>query len=182
MDKELGKAIPYGIFDINKNKGFVNVGTDHDTSVFAVENIRKWWQLMGAKAYSGAKSILITADCGGSNGYPRRIWKSELAKLATETGLKITVCHYPVGTSKWNKIEHRLFSMITLNWRGRPLTSLEVIVNLIGNTRTTSGLEVECTLDSNKYPKGLKISDAELNELKIKKNKFPGDWNYTLIP
>jgi hypothetical protein len=182
MDKELGKAIPYGIYDLNDNTGFVNVGIDHDTSVFAVESIRSWWNCMGKERYPEAKSLLITADCGGSNGYRRRLWKTGLAKLAAETGLSISVCHFPVGTSKWNKIEHRLFSFITMNWRGRPLTTIEVIVNLIASTETTTGLSVRCVADKREYPNGLKVDDAELEAINIKRDEFHGDWNYTISP
>jgi hypothetical protein len=152
IDKELGKAIPYGVYDLMDNSGFINIGIDHDTSIFAVESIRSWWRCMGQKRYPEAKRLMITADCGGSNGYRRRLWKTELANLAQETGLHISVCHYPVGTSKWNKIEHRLFSHITMNWRGRPLTSIDVIINLIASTKTNTGLTVECALDQGEYP------------------------------
>ena len=182
MDKELGKAIPYGVYDLSKNEGFVNVGCDHDTSVFAVESVRAWWYRMGKERYGNASKLLITADGGGSNGYRRRAWKTELAKLADETGLQISVCHFPTGTSKWNKIEHRLFSHITMNWRGRPLVTMDVIVNLIANTTTTTGLKIECVCDERTYPKGIKITDEELNSVNITKDDFHGDWNYTLLP
>ena len=182
MDKALGKAIPYGVYDLSKNEGFVNVGCDHDTSVFAVESIRAWWYRMGKERYGNASKLLITADGGGSNGYRRRAWKTELAKLAEETGLQISVCHFPTGTSKWNKIEHRLFSHITMNWRGRPLVTMDVIVNLIANTTTTTGLKVECVSDERTYQKGIKITDEELNSVNITKDDFHGDWNYTLLP
>lgn len=182
MDKELGKAIPYGIYDLNDNTGFINVGIDHDTSTFAVESIRSWWKCMGRERYPEAKSLLITADCGGSNGYRRRLWKTELAKFATETGLRISVCHFPVGTSKWNKIEHRLFSFITMNWRGRPLTTIEVIVNLIASTETAAGLNVRCVVDKREYPNGVKVEDSDLKALNIKQDEFHGDWNYTILP
>lgn len=182
MDKELGKAIPYGVYDINGNTGFVNVGVDHDTSVFAVESIRQWWKHMGHTRYSEAKRLLITADGGGSNGYRRRLWKVELAKLAKEMGLEISVCHFPTGTSKWNKIEHRLFSRITMNWRGRPLTSLEVIINLISATTTTTGLMIQCVLDNGVYINGIKVSDDELANISILRDDFHGEWNYTLLP
>jgi hypothetical protein len=180
IDKELGKAIPYGIYDLNDNSGFVNVGIDHDTSVFAVESIRNWWNCMGHERYPDATQLLITADCGGSNGYRRRVWKTELAKFASETGLRISVCHFPTGTSKWNKIEHRLFSYITMNWRGRPLTSIEVIVNLIGATKTKTGLVVKCVLDRGGYPNGLQVSNEELNSINITRDDFHGEWNYTI--
>jgi hypothetical protein len=182
MDKELGKALPYGIYDLADNSGFVNVGTDHDTSVFAVESIRSWWLCMGQKRYPDAKKLMITADCGGSNGYRRRLWKTELSKLAQETGLHISVCHYPVGTSKWNKIEHRLFSHITMNWRGRPLTSIDVIINLIASTKTNTGLRVECAFDKGEYPHGIKVEDKELEAIHITKDSFHGEWNYTISP
>lgn len=162
-DKELGKVNPYGVYDIANNEGWVNVGIDHDTASFAVESIRRWWNLMGCKSYPDAKKLLITADCGGSNGSRVKLWKTELQKLTDEIGLEISVCHFPPGTSKWNKIEHRLFSQITLNWRGKPLTSYEVVVNLIAATTTSKGLEVKCMLDTNKYPTGIKI---EKNRLK----------------
>jgi transposase len=182
MDKNLGKAIPFGIYDLSKNSGFVNLGIDHDTSIFAVQSIRAWWYKMGKPNYPTATRLLITADCGGSNGYRRRLWKYELSKFANETGLIISICHFPVGTSKWNKIEHRLFSQITMNWRGRPLTSLEVIVNLIAATKTTAGLKVDCNLDTSQCPVGLKVTDKELAQVKMKQHKFHGDWNYTLYP
>jgi transposase len=182
MDKNLGKAIPFGIYDLSKNNGFVNIGINHDTSVFVVQSIRAWWNKMGLLEYPKASRLLITADCGGSNGYRRRIWKYELSNLAKETGLKISVCHFPVGTSKWNKIEHRLFSQITMNWSGRPLTSLEVIVNLIAATKTKEGLTVDRNLDTEQYPIGLKVEDKELASVKIKQEKFHGEWNYTLYP
>ena len=181
MDKELGKAIPYGVYDLN-NTGFVNVGIDHDTSVFAVESIRQWWKHMGCTRYPEARHLLVTADGGGSNGYRRRLWKMELAKLAKELGVEISVCHFPAGTSKWNKIEHRLFSRITMNWRGRPLTSLEVIVNLIAATTTTAGLTVQCVLDNGEYLNGIKVSDDELADIAISRDDFHGEWNYTLFP
>ena len=180
MDKELGKAIPYGIYDLKANDGFVNVGIDHDTSSFAVESIRTWWNQMGYDRYPKATRLLITADCGGSNGHRRRLWKLELAKLSKETGLEISVCHFPQGTSKWNKIEHRLFSRITMNWRGRPLTSIEVIVNLIAATTTTTGLSVQCVLDPRTYPHGIKVSDKELESVSIVRDSFHGEWNYTV--
>jgi transposase len=179
-DKELGKVNPYGVYDIISNEGWVSVGLDNDTASFAVETIRRWWDIMGCKVYPEAKKLMITADCGGSNGYRVRLWKVELQKLADETGLEISVCHFPPGTSKWNKIEHRLFSYITLNWRGKPLTSYEVIVNLIAATNTSKGLKVKCMLDKNEYPKGIKITKEEIEELGIIRDEFHGEWNYTL--
>lgn len=181
-DKELGKANPYGVYDIFSNEGWVSVGLDNDTASFAVETIRRWWNLMGCKVYPEAKKLMITADCGGSNGYRVRLWKVEMQKLADETGLEISVCHFPPGTSKWNKIEHRLFSYITLNWRGKPLTSYEVIVNLIAATTTSKGLKVKCMLDENEYPKGIKITKEEVEELGIIRDEFHGEWNYTFEP
>ena len=178
-DKELGKVNPYGVYDIANNEGWVNVGIDHDTASFAVESIRRWWDIMGCKSYPDAKKLLITADCGGSNGSRVRLWKTELQKLADETGLEISVCHFPPGTSKWNKIEHRLFSQITINWRGKPLTSYEVVVNLIAATTTSKGLEVKCMLDTNKYPTGIKIEKKQIEELGIIPDEFHGEWNYT---
>ena len=180
--KGLGKVNPYGIYDISRNEGWVNVGTDHDTSAFAVESIRQWWNTMGKMAYPDASKLLITADSGGSNGYRVRLWKVELQKLADESGLEITVSHFPPGTSKWNKIEHRLFSFITQNWRGKPLISHEAIVNLIAATTTQKGLHVECRLDEKVYPKGIKISDNELKEINLTSDKFHGEWNYTIKP
>ena len=182
VDKELGKVNPYGVYDLFRNEGWVNVGIDHDTASFAVESIRRWWNLMGCKSYPEAKKLMITADCGGSNGYRLRLWKTELQKLADEIGLEISVCHFPPGTSKWNKIEHRLFSYITLNWRGKPLTSYEVIVNLIAATTTSKGLKVKCMLDKNEYPKGIKIKKEEVEELGIIRDEFHGEWNYTFKP
>lgn len=181
-EKKKGKAIPYGVYDIKENKAWVSVGTDSDTSEFAVETIRRWWKFMGAYCYPNAKKILITADGGGSNGTRVRLWKAELQRFADETGMEISVCHFPPATSKWNKIEHRLFSQITKNWRGRPLVSHEVIVNLIENTKTKTGLEVKCGIDRNKYQKGIKISDEEFKKIRIKRNDFHGDWNYTICP
>jgi transposase len=181
-DKELGKVNPYGVYDLLKNEGWVNVGIDNDTASFAVESIRRWWNMMGCKSYPEAKKLMITADCGGSNGYRVRLWKKELQKLADEVGLEISVCHFPPGTSKWNKIEHRLFSYITLNWRGKPLTSYEVIVNLIAATTTSKGLKVKCMLDRNEYPKGIKITKEEVEELGIIRDEFHGEWNYSFKP
>jgi hypothetical protein len=178
----VGKAIPYGIYDVAANAGFVNVGTDHDTAAFAVESIRRWWNAAGRGTYPGARRLLVTADAGGSNGYRTRAWKSELAALAGQTGLEITVCHFPPGTSKWNKIEHRLFSHITLNWRGRPLTSHEVIVQTIAATTTATGLRVRAELDPGSYPGGVKISDEQMHALPLHRHDWHGDWNYTLHP
>lgn len=178
--KELGKAIPYGVYDQSLNKGWVSVGTDNDTAEFAVETIRRWWNLMGKTSYPGATKLLITADGGGSNGTRVRLWKTELQKFANETGMDISVCHFPPCTSKWNKIEHRLFSHITQNWRGKPLISHEVIVNLIANTTTKTGLKVACDLNLNKYQKGIKISDEQLSKVNILKEDFHGEWNYTI--
>ena len=177
-----GKAIPYGVYDLGHNSAWVSVGIDHDTSVFAVATIGKWWQHMGKKKYPDARRIFITADGGGSNGHRLWLWKHELGRLATTTGLDIIVSHYPPGTSKWNKIEHRLFSQITLNWRGRPLTSHETILQLIGATTTATGLTVTATLDTGSYPIGIKISDREMAALPITRNQFHSDWNYTLHP
>jgi transposase len=181
-NKELGKGIPYGVYDPARNQGWVSVGIDHDTAYFATATINRWWQVMGKKAYPDAKELLITADSGGSNGSRTRLWKVALQKLANEIGLKISVCHYPPGTSKWNKIEHRMFCHITGNWRGHPLTSREVIVNLIANTTTTTGLSINAELDEASYATGIKISDKELSTVCITKNKFHGDWNYKISP
>jgi len=182
MDKQLGKAIPYGVYDLGANTGWVSVGTDHETAAFAVNTLRAWWNTHGRHIYPGADRLLITADSGGANGNRRRTWKTELAALATETGLAISVCHLPPGTSKWNKIEHRLFSQITMNWRGRPLTSHETILELIGATTTDTGLRVSATLDTGSYPTGIKISDVAMRALPITRDAFHGDWNYTLHP
>jgi transposase len=179
---EQGKVAPYGVYDVSENTGWVNLGTDHDTSAFAVESIRRWWHKMGTEVYPDANNLLITADSGGSNGYRVRLWKKELQRFADETGLIITVCHFPPGTSKWNKIEHRLFSFISMNWRGKPLVSHEVIVNLIAATRTKSGLKVRCEIDNHKYPKGEKVPDHEMKKLQITRHDFHGEWNYTLTP
>jgi len=179
---ELGRASPYGVYDITDNVGWVNVGIDHDTSAFAVESIRGWWHTMGRERYPVATQLLITADGGGSNGYRVRLWKLELQKLANETGLSISVSHLPPGTSKWNKIEHRLFSFITQNWRGKPLVTHEVIVNLIAATSTKKGLQVRCQLDTNTYPKGIKISDELMANINIERDSFHGEWNYTISP
>lgn len=179
---ELGRVSPYGVYDIAKNAGWVSVGVDHDTATFAVESIRRWWESMGHQAYPEARRLLITADGGGSNGVRLRLWKRELQKLANELGLPITVCHLPPGTSKWNKIEHRLFSFISQNWRGKPLVSHEVIVNLIAATTTTSGLTVRCQLDRNTYPAGVKVSDKDMAEVNVQLDSFHGEWNYTILP
>jgi hypothetical protein len=178
----MGKAVPYGIYDLAANTGWVNVGTDHDTAAFAVESIRRWWKAAGRGDYPRARRLLITADAGGSNGYRTRAWKAELAALTVETGLEITVCHFPPGTSKWNTIEHRLFSHITMNWRGRPLTSHEVIVNSIAATTTRTGLTVHAELDTDTYHTGIRISDAQMNALPLDRHDWHGDWNYTLRP
>lgn len=182
VDPQLGKAIPYGIYDLAANTGWVNVGTDHDTAAFAVESIRRWWHGQGQDTYPQATRLLITADAGGSNGYRTRAWKLELARLAAETGLTITVCHLPPGTSKWNKIEHRLFPHITMNWRGRPLTSHEVILQTIAGTTTRTGLRVRAALDTNTYPTGVRIADAEMVAMPLTRHAFHGDWNYALHP
>ena len=181
-DKELGKAVPYGVYDLINNEAGVSVGIGHDTAEFAVASIRRWWERLGNKRYPTAKRLLITADSGGSNNPRTRLWRWELQRLADETGLILEVCHYPPGTSKWNKIEHRLFCHITRNWRGIPLETLEVVVNLIGATRTEEGLEVHAWLDGKKYEKGLKVNEADLAEVCIKRNKFHGDWNYEIHP
>ena len=180
IDKELGKAIPYGAYDIAHNEGWVSVGISSDTAQFAVNAIRTWWQQMGIHVYPNATKLLITADGGGSNSTRSRLWKKELQSFATETGLEINVCHYPPGTSKWNKIEHRLFSFITMNWRGKPLISLETVVNLISNTTTETGLKVRAMKDMNIYQKGIKISDAEFEKINLTKDNFRGDWNYAI--
>ena len=179
---ERGKAIPYGVYDLTRDAGWVSVGIDHDTARFAVRTIGRWWQKMGRPRYRRARSVLITADAGGSNGARVRLWKWELQQLANHTGLRMTVCHFPPGTSKWNKIEHRLFSYISTNWRGQPLVSLAVIVNLIGSTRTAAGLRVRCELDRGAYPKGQEVTDAQMARLKLAPHRFHGDWNYTLHP
>ncbi len=179
---ELGRATPYGIYDWARNTGWVSVGVDHDTAAFAVESIRRWWRSMGQAAYPEATRLLITADAGGSNGMRVRLWKLELQKLADETGLRIAVSHFPPGTSKWNKIEHRLFSFISQNWRGKPLISHEVIVNLIAGTTTETGLEVHSELDTRSYPTGIKVSDRQVAEIDLRGDQFHGDWNYTIHP
>ena len=178
----LGRAAPYGVYDVTQNAGWVSVGVDHDTAAFAAQSIRRWWESMGAKAYPEAKQLLITADSGGSNGARVRLWKVELQKLADETGLEISVCHLPPGTSKWNKIEHRLFSFISQNWRGKPLVSHQVIVNLIAATTTKTGLRVRAEIDPGKYPKGVKISDKQVATIRLERDQFHGEWNYTILP
>ncbi|MFZ4534875.1 ISAzo13 family transposase [Propionivibrio sp.] len=182
IDPELGKVAPYGVYDLTTNTGWVNVGIDHDTAEFAVESIRRWWREMGQAVYQHPGRLLITADCGGSNGYRVRLWHRELQALADELQLQIQVCHFPPGTSKWNKIEHRMFCHITANWRGRPLVSREVVVNLIGSTTTQEGLRIKAALDEKIYMPGIKISDEELATLAIERDEFHGEWNYRLMP
>lgn len=177
-----GKAIPYGVYDMARNEAWVSVGRDHDTPAFAVASIRQWWRTMGKQAYPEATELLVTADAGGSNGYRARAWKLELQTLADETDLRIHVCHFPPGTSKWNKIEHRLFCYITQNWRGKPLASYETVVNLIGSTRTTKRLRVKARMDHRSYPTGVKITKAQMKGLSLKPDKFHGDWNYQIDP
>ena len=179
---ELGKVAPYGVYDIAANHGWVSIGVDADTAAFAVESIRRWWQKLGRARYPDAHSLTITADCGGSNGVRVRLWKRELQRFANETSLKVTVTHLPPGTSKWNRIEHRLFAYIAQNWRGKPLVSHQVIVQLIGGTTTDTGLKVCCEIDGNIYPKGVKVSDQEMAELNINGNAFHPEWNYTISP
>ena len=181
-DKQLGKAIPYGVYDIAANRGWVTVGIDHDTAQFAVNSIRGWWQHLGQTRYPDATRLQITADCGGSNGNRLRLWKIELQALAQETGLEIAVCHLPPGTSKWNRIEHRLFSYITMNWRGKPLVSLETMINLIGATTTSTGLEVYARLDDGEYPAKIRVSDAELHAVNLHRDEFHPEWNYSIKP
>ena len=181
-DRRLGKAIPYGIYDVGRNAGWVTVGQDHDTASFAVASLRRWWQGVGAAAYRGTERLLLCADGGGSNGYRVRLWKGELQRFAEETGLEVTVCHLPPGTSKWNKIEHRLFAYISLNWRGRPLISHEVIVELIGATTTQAGLRVQAERDLGEYPTKVKVTDEEMAGLRLTPHAFHGEWNYTLAP
>ena len=179
---DVPRAHPYGVYDPARNRGFVNVGTDHDTATFAVASIRKWWLAQGRRAYPKAKRLLITADAGGSNGSRLRLWKWELQRLADELCLPIAVCHFPPGTSKWNKVEHRLFSFISSNWRGEPLTDYATVVNLISKTTTTTGLKVSCRLDRRRYPVGRKVSDEEWTKIDLIRNDFHGDWNYTIRP
>jgi len=176
-----GKVAPYGVYDLGRNVGWVSVGMDHDTAEFAVESIRRWWRWMGRRSYAKAKRLLITADAGGSNGARVRLWKWELQRLADETGLEISVCHFLPGTSKWNKIEHRLFSFISQNWRGKPLVSHQVIIDLISATTTTTGLTVKSRIDTNIYERGLRVSDQQMAELQLRREKFHGDWNYKLL-
>ena len=182
VDKTLGKANPYGVYDTTANVGWVSVGVDHDTAEFAVETLRRWWEKMGCLRYPDATELLVTADGGGSNGTRVRLWKVALQRLADQTGLRISVCHFPPGTSKWNKIEYRMFSYISLNWRGKPLISHEVIVNLIEGTTTRTGLKIQAELDTNVYPKGIQVTDEELEKVQIQKADFHGEWNYTILP
>jgi hypothetical protein len=181
-DKQVGKAIPYGVYDVGRNAGWVTVGRDHDTATFAVASLRRWWQAVGTGAYPGAERLLICADGGGSNGYRIRLWKVELQQFADASGLTVTVCHLPPGTSKWNKIEHRLFAHISMNWRGRPLVSHEIIVDLIGATTTSTGLRVQAELDPGQYPTKVKVSDDELATVQLTPHAFHGEWNYTVTP
>jgi len=182
IDPDLGKVAPYGVYDLTANAGWVNVGIDHDTAEFAVESIRRWWREMGEETYPCARRLLITADCGGSNGHRVRLWRRELQKLADQLDLTIQVCHFPPGTSKWNKIEHRMFCHITANWPDRPLISRQVVVNLIGCTTTHDGLRIKAGLDENAYTKGTKVTDEELANLAIERDAFHGEWNYRLLP
>ena len=182
MIPELGRAIPYGVYDLATNSGWVSVGVDHDTSTFAVEAVRRWWKSMGSERYPQAQRLLITADGGGSNASRTRLWKVELQKLADELGVPITVSHFPPGTSKWNKIEHRLFSFISQNWRGKPLISHQVIVNLIAATTTATGLKVRAELDTTAYPVGQKVSSQEIAAVNLRRDSFHGEWNYTISP
>jgi hypothetical protein len=182
LDKRLGKVNPYGVYDPTANVGWVSVGVDHDTAEFAVETLRRWWEKMGRARYPQATELLITADGGGSNGTRVRLWKVALQRLADHTGLRISVCHFPPGTSKWNKIEHRMFSHISMNWRGTPLISHEVIVNLISGTTTKTGLKIEAELDTNVYPTGIEVTDEELKNVRIERADFHGEWNYTIVP
>ena len=179
---ELGKAVPYGVYDVTDNAGWINLGMSHDTATFAVESIRRWWYELGAARYPAAGRLLINADCGGSNGVRLRLWKRELQALANELGITICVSHLPPGTSKWNKIEHRMFAFITQNWRGKPLVSYQVIVQLIANTSTKTGLTIACRIDANAYEKGIKVSDEEMDALNIQPADFRGDWNYRFAP
>jgi hypothetical protein len=181
-DKQLGKAIPEGVYDLGRNEGWVSVGVDHDTAEFAAASIRRWWQEMGSPVYPGARRFLITADAGGSNGYRPRLWKVVLQDLANDLGLRISVCHFPPGTSKWNKIEHRMFCFITKNWRGKPLRSRAIVVNLIGSTTTKTGLRIRAELDTNTYRLGIKVSDKELARVRLERAAFHGEWNYTIVP
>ena len=178
----MGKAIPYGVYDVTNNQGWVSVGIDHDTAYFATASIQRWWEEMGVQRFPQAQEVLITADGGGSNSSRSRLWKLALQGLADAIGLRLTVCHYPPGTSKWNKVEHRLFCFITNNWRGQPLLSHQVIVNLIANTTTTQGLMVKAALDENTYETGIKVTDEQMAGLRLKPAKFHGNWNYTIRP
>ncbi len=180
--KTLGKICPYGVYDLAKNEGWISVGIDHDTAAFAVESIRQWWKTMGREVYPEAKSLLVTADAGGSNGYKNKLWKKELQELANKIKMPISVCHFPPGTSKWNKIEHRLFSFISANWRAKPLISHEVIVNLITSTTTKTGLKVRCRIDERNYPVGIKVPRDEMKNINLKEDSFHGEWNYTIYP
>ena len=182
QDKQLGKVAPYGVYDLAANQGWVSVGINHDTAEFAVSTIRKWWQHMGMKLYPNATRLLITADSGGSNGSRVRLWKHQLQSLANDLGVTVEVCHFPPGTSKWNKIEHRMFCHITRNWRGRPLESTEVIVKLIGATTTTEGLKIKAALDKRQYNKGIMVTTSQMAEINLKPDKFQGDWNYAILP
>lgn len=182
VDKTLGKANPYGVYDPTANVGWVSVGVDHDTAEFAVETLRRWWEKMGRSRYPAATELLVTADGGGSNGSRVRLWKVALQRFADQTGMSISVCHFPPGTSKWNKIEHRMFSHISMNWRGKPLFSHEVVVNLIASTTTRAGLKIEAEIDTNTYPKGIQVTDEELEKIKIQRADFHGEWNYTILP
>jgi hypothetical protein len=182
LDKQLGKVIPEGVYDLSRNEGWVSVGIDHDTAEFAGASVRRWWQEMGVLVYPRATELLITADAGGSSGYRSRLWKVVLQEVADATGLRVTVCHFPPGTSKWNKIEHRMFCHITKNWRGKPLLSRGVVVSLIGSTRTRAGLRIEAELDTNSYKTGIKVSDEELAAVQLREDKFHGEWNYTIAP
>ena len=181
-DKKLGKVAPYGVYDVGKNQGWVSVGISSDTAKFSVNSIRTWWYKMGQELYKNTTKLLITADCGGSNGNRVRLWKTELQKLANEINMTIYVCHFPPGTSKWNKIEHRMFSYISKNWRGKPLLTTETVVNLISNTTTKSGLKIRSMIDQNIYEKGLKISDDEMKKVNITGEKFHPEWNYRITP
>ena len=181
-DPEFGKAVPYGVYDIEENEAWVSIGISSDTAEFAVEAIRRWWRELGQERYTNPRRLLITADSGGSNGHRNRLWKLELQRLANETGMTIEVCHYPPGTSKWNKIEHRLFCHITHNWRGVPLESHEIVVNLVSSTRTSEGLEVHCWIDDSTYETGRKVTDEEMKSVRLKRNTFHGDWNYEIQP
>jgi hypothetical protein len=181
-DPKVPKAVPYGVYDLGTDQGYIGVGITHDTAEFAVTTLRRWWQHLGKKTYKASKRLLITADAGGSNGYRLRLWKVQLQKMADKTGLTITVCHFPPGTSKWNKIEHRLFSFVTINWKGRPLTTYKVIVKLIASTRTKTGLKVYAVLDNTNYSLRTEVTSAELQSLRLLPNAFHGEWNYTIKP